>query len=190
MISSRLRARWRALTAILGLDLIGDEPDLRGHAARPAAASAAVRQARRRAPRRSRNRRRATLMAVRVLSRCEHCDALPDPETQRTLEGQLRDRRLGEYLDTQPGGWLIWTAGGALGFKRYACPQHRTDLTDYVRAHYGASRAAVSQTEPYPSLWPDRFSAFDEGELAELLGLAQPAASARLAATTSTYTTR
>ena len=112
-------------------------------------------------------------MAVRVLFRCEHCDALPDPDTQRTLQGQLRDRRFGEYLDAQPGGWLIWTAGGALGCKRYACPQHRADLTGYVRAHYGTIRgSAASQTEPYPALWPDGFSAFDERELAELLGLA------------------
>lgn len=111
-------------------------------------------------------------MAVRVLFRCEHCDALPDSDTQRTLEGQLRDRRFGEFLDAQPGGWLIWTAGGALGSKRYACPQHRADLTSYVRAHYGTIRAGVFATEPYPALWPDGFSAFDERELAELLGLA------------------
>jgi hypothetical protein len=110
-------------------------------------------------------------MGVRVLFRCEHCDALPDRDTQRTLESQLRDRRLGTYLDAQPGGWLIWTAGGALGSKRYACPQHRDALRDQLRAHYG-SHAVVWQSEPYLALWPDGFSDLDDRELAELLGLA------------------
>lgn len=108
-------------------------------------------------------------MAVRMLFRCEHCDALPDPDTQRTLHGQLRDRRFGEYLDAQPGGWLIWTAGGVLGPRRYACPQHRSDLTDYLRKHYDAIHRGVWRSEPYPALWPNGFSALDERELAELL---------------------
>lgn len=110
-------------------------------------------------------------MAVRVRFCCAYCDALPDADTQRTLQGHLRDRRLGEYLDAQPGGWLIWTAGGALGCKRYACPRHRADLIDHVRAHYGATCSGASQPEPYPALWPDGFSALDECELAELLEL-------------------
>jgi hypothetical protein len=108
-------------------------------------------------------------MAVRVLFRCEHCDALPDPATERTLGGQLCDRTFGEYQDAQPGGWLIWTAGGPLGSKRYACPQHRDDLVAYLRRHYGAVRCGVWKTEPYPALWPDGFSEVDERELARLL---------------------
>lgn len=38
MISSTLRSRVRALTAILGLDLLGGEPDLRSQTAAAAAA--------------------------------------------------------------------------------------------------------------------------------------------------------
>ena len=109
-------------------------------------------------------------MAVRVVFRCELCDAQPDPATQRTLICQLRDRTLGEYLDAQPGGWLIWTAGGALGAKRYACVEHRGHLIAYLRRTYGTSRSGVMKDEPYPALWPDGVTGFDEAEFAELLG--------------------
>lgn len=109
-------------------------------------------------------------MAVHVVFRCEHCDALPDPATQRALEGQLRDRRFGEYLDAQPGGWLVWTAGGPLGSKRYACREHRSELIDSLRRQYGVRCGGAGEDEPYPSLWPDGFSALDEHELAALLG--------------------
>lgn len=108
-------------------------------------------------------------MAVRLLFRCDHCQARPDRDTQRTLEGQLHDRRCGAYLHAQPGGWLIWTAGGALGRKRYACPEHRDALIEHVRVHYAAIDRAVWQAEPYPELWPDGFSALDDAELARLL---------------------
>jgi hypothetical protein len=111
----------------------------------------------------------AALMSVRLRFRCEHCHALPDPATQRTLEGQLRDRTHGEFRDAQPGGWLIWTAGGALGSKLYACPRHRTDLTDQVRRHFGAIRSIVWRSEPYPALWPDGLRGLDERDLAALL---------------------
>lgn len=108
-------------------------------------------------------------MAVRVLFRCQYCDALPDPDTQRALESQLLDRRFGEYRDAQPGGWLIWMAGGPLGSKRYACPHHRGDLTEDLRRHYGAIHRGVWSTGPYPALWPNGVSALDDRELAELL---------------------
>lgn len=108
-------------------------------------------------------------MAVRVIFRCEHCDALPDPATQRTLEGQLRDRTVGEYRDAQPGGWLIWTAGGPLGSKRYACATHRGELVQRLRRQFGAVRCDVHRDEPYPALWPDGLGGFDERELAALL---------------------
>jgi hypothetical protein len=119
-------------------------------------------------------------MAVHVVFRCEHCDALPDPATQRVLEGQLRDRRFGEYLDAQPGGWLIWTGGGSLGSKRYACSEHRGQLTDSLRRQYGALRTGAGTGEPYPALWPDGFSALDERELAALLGGGCPEGSGAL----------
>lgn len=109
-------------------------------------------------------------MAVHVVFRCAHCVALPDPATQRALEGQLRDRRFGEYLDAQPGGWLVWSAGGPLGSKRYACREHRSELIDSVRRQHGASCPGAGKDEPYPSVWPDGFSALDEHELASLLG--------------------
>ncbi len=83
----------------------------------------------------------------------------------------MLDRRFGEYLDAQPGGWLIFTAGGPLGSKRYACPEHRDDLTAYVRRHYGAvCHAGVHATEPYEAVWPDGVSGLDERELTKLSG--------------------
>jgi hypothetical protein len=109
-------------------------------------------------------------MAVRVLFRCELCDALPDEVMHRTLSSLLRDRTLGELLDAQPGGWLLWTAGGALGPKRYACPAHRQDLIDRLRRSYGAVRSQVWTQEPYRAVWPSGFSGLDEQELEKLLG--------------------
>jgi hypothetical protein len=120
------------------------------------------------------------LMGVRVLFRCECCEAQPDAATQRTLEGQLRDRTFGEYRDAQPGGWLIWTAGGRLGSKCYACQEHREQMIEDLRRRYGAVRCGVRQDGPYPALWPDGFNGFDERELARLLG-AGPRAGSRAA---------
>lgn len=107
---------------------------------------------------------------TRMLFRCEFCRTLPDDLTQRALQGELLDRRLGRLLDAQPAGWLIWTGGGALGSKRYACRRHREDLTAQLRTHYGAARCGVRQTEPYDAVWPGGWSGFDERELAALLG--------------------
>jgi hypothetical protein len=108
-------------------------------------------------------------MPVKVLFRCETCQARPDEVTQRTLEGQLRDRTFGEYRDAQPGGWLVWTAGGPLGSKRYACSAHRDELIAELRRHYGAIRCGVLAEEPYTAIWPDGLNGFDERELAALL---------------------
>lgn len=113
---------------------------------------------------------RDPLMAVKVVFRCEQCGARPDRVTQRTLEGQLLDRTFGEYRDAQPGGWLVWTAGGPLGSKCYACPEHRDELVEHLRRHYGAIRCGVWKSEPFPALWPDGFCGLEERELAELLG--------------------
>jgi hypothetical protein len=109
-------------------------------------------------------------MAVRVVFRCDHCGAQPDSATQRSLEGQLRDRTFGEYRDAMPGGWLVWTAGGPLGSKRYACPEHRAELTEDLRRHFGASRCGVGHEGPYEAIWPAGVRGFDERDLAELLG--------------------
>jgi hypothetical protein len=108
-------------------------------------------------------------MGVKVIFRCEHCRARPDAATQRALEGQLRDRTFGEFLDAQPAGWLIWTAGGPLGSKRYACPAHRDELAAALRRHHGTVRCGVWREEPYPAVWPEGLNGFDERELAELL---------------------
>jgi hypothetical protein len=108
-------------------------------------------------------------MAVRVVFRCETCKITPDALTQRALEGQLRDRTFGEYRDAQPAGWLIWTAGGALGSKRYACPAHHDELTAQLRRDYGTVRCGVFEEEPYTAIWPDGLNGFDERELAALL---------------------
>ncbi len=109
-------------------------------------------------------------MGVKVRFRCEHCDARPDCVTQRTLERHLRDRTLGRYFDAQPGSWLVWTAGGPFGSRRYACPEHRADLIGYLRRHYGGNGSGVWASEPFAALWPQGFSGLDEREVAELLG--------------------
>jgi hypothetical protein len=118
-------------------------------------------------------------MAVRVRFRCAHCDALPDPATQRALEGQLRDRTRGEFRDAQPAGWLVWTGGGALGSKLYACAEHRAELTADVRRRFGAIRWLVWGSEPYPAVWPDGLRGFDEAELDALLAGERAASAAR-----------
>jgi hypothetical protein len=118
------------------------------------------------------------LMAVRVRFRCAHCDALPDPATQRALEGQLRDRTRGEFRDAQPGGWLVWTGGGALGPKLYACAEHRAELNADVRRRFGAIRSLVWRSEPYPALWPDGLRGLDDRDLEALLAGERPASAA------------
>ena len=108
-------------------------------------------------------------MPIRLVFRCDYCGAQPDRDTQRTLEGQLLDRRFGAYLDAQPGNWLIFNGGGPLGGRRYACLAHRTNLTADLQAHYGAMCRLVRDEGPYPALWPNGFSSLDERELADLL---------------------
>ena len=88
-------------------------------------------------------------MPVRVRFRCQFCDAVPDPETQRTLERGLRELVFGEYLDAPPGRWLVWHGRGPLGPTRYACADHRGDLVAYVREHYGTVAAHPWKMPPY-----------------------------------------
>ncbi len=76
-------------------------------------------------------------MPVKVVFRCQFCDARPDPETQTSLEHQLLDLRHGEYLDADPGSWLTWYGHGLYGSTRYACGEHRDDRKAYLREHYG-----------------------------------------------------
>jgi|GEM_PF-3602839 len=109
-------------------------------------------------------------MGVRVIFRCDHCDAQPDDATHRTLMGQLRDRTFGEFRDALPGGWLIWTAGGPLGSRCYACAAHRGELVSRQRRRVGTIRCGVHAEEPYRALWPNGFTGLDERELGRLLG--------------------
>jgi hypothetical protein len=90
-------------------------------------------------------------MPVTPVIRCQFCDAVPDPETQRSLVGQIREMLFGEYLDMLPGRWLVWTGQGILGPRRYACAAHRGDLTALVREHYGTVAPHPWKRPPYPT---------------------------------------
>ena len=89
-------------------------------------------------------------MPVRLVFRCQFCDARPDPATQRTLEQQVREASFGEYLDAPPGRWLHWQGRGVLGPIRYAGPRHRGDLVAYLREHYGSVAPHPWKRPPYP----------------------------------------
>jgi len=97
-------------------------------------------------------------MPVKLIFRCQFCDAVPDRETQRSLEGQVREMLYGEYLDMLPGRWLIWHGHGPLGPNRYACSGHRGDLTAYLREHYGCVSQKPWKRPPYPSTLHSRGS--------------------------------
>ena len=56
----------------------------------------------------------------------------------------------GEYLDALPGRWLCGTARGPFGPMRYACAEHRGDLTAYLREHYGTLGRHPWKMPPYP----------------------------------------
>ena len=76
-------------------------------------------------------------MPVKLIFRCETCAATPDEETRAGLEGELLDPRWGEYVDAEPGHWLIWHGRGLYGVARFACPEHRGELKALLREHYG-----------------------------------------------------
>jgi hypothetical protein len=86
----------------------------------------------------------------RLVFRCEFCAAVPDAETQLTLEFQLRELDFGAYVDAPPGGWLTWYGSGPLGPRRYACERHRGELIAYVRTHYGAIAPNPWRRPPFP----------------------------------------
>jgi hypothetical protein len=90
-------------------------------------------------------------MSTRVIFRCDFCPSAPDPRTQLALEGQLRELAFGEYVDIEPGRWLVWHGGGPLGPRRYACAAHRGDLTAYLREHYGTIAPNPWKRPPYPT---------------------------------------
>ncbi len=54
-----------------------------------------------------------------------------------------------------PGKWLVWHAGGLLGPRRYACPDHRKALLKNIRFHYAyCGEQWVWKRPPYPQRWP------------------------------------
>lgn len=76
-------------------------------------------------------------MPTRLVFPCQLCDEQPDEATLRSLTAQLQELRFGEWVDASPGGWLVWHGRGPYGPTRYACREHRVDLRDFVRKHYG-----------------------------------------------------
>jgi hypothetical protein len=89
-------------------------------------------------------------MPVRIVFRCEYCDAEPDAETQRALEAQLQELLFGTYLDAEPRRWLVWHGGGLYGRNRYACEQHRGELKATLREHYGTIGPHPWAMGPHP----------------------------------------
>ncbi len=90
-------------------------------------------------------------MPVKLIFRCQFCTAAPDPLTQLSLEAQLQELTFGQYLDAHPGPWLAWQGRGLYGPARYACPDHRGDLTAFLRYHYGTIGWHPWKRPPYPS---------------------------------------
>src|SRR3954447_26776130 len=88
-------------------------------------------------------------MPVRVVFRCEFCNAEPEPETHRSLVKMMREWVCGEYMDALPGRWLVWHGHGPFGPNRYACESHRGDLTAYLREHYGSVGKQPWKRPPY-----------------------------------------
>ena len=109
-------------------------------------------------------------MPTRVIFRCEFCSAGPDPTAQLLLERQLRELAFGEYVELSPRGWLVWHGGGPLGPRRYACPEHKGELTAYLREHYGSIAPNPWRRPPYPSSarTPDTERAIRHGALSQM----------------------
>ncbi len=76
-------------------------------------------------------------MPVRLVFRCQFCEAEPDSRAEQSLTAQLQELRFGEYADAGAGQWLVWHGRGPYGPTRYACAEHRVALREFVRKHYG-----------------------------------------------------
>ncbi|MEY2513798.1 MAG: hypothetical protein QOJ89_1156 [bacterium] len=90
-------------------------------------------------------------MAVRLIFRCQFCDAQPDPLTQLSLEKAMRENTWGAYQNALPQNWLVFHARGLYGSPRYACAAHRGDLVAHLREHFGTIGSHVWKRPPYPS---------------------------------------
>jgi len=89
-------------------------------------------------------------MPVKLVFRCQFCVASPDGQTQAELERQASDAFFGMYVDAHPSRWLTWHGRGLLGPTRRACPDHRGELTAYLRHHYGTIGSHPWKMGPYP----------------------------------------
>ncbi len=74
---------------------------------------------------------------MRLIFRCDTCGCTPDEATQESLERESLDPRFGEYVDAEPGHWLIWHGRGLYGAAMFACGAHRGELKAFLREHYG-----------------------------------------------------
>lgn len=92
-------------------------------------------------------------MGTRVLFTCKFCDACPDDDTQRALEGQITLILFGTYVDADPGNWLTWHGRGIYGGTLYACGEHRGSLKAYLRKHYGNVGPHPHEEGPHPAAW-------------------------------------
>lgn len=88
-------------------------------------------------------------MSVRLVFTCQYCDRKPDPLTQLSLEKTVSEVTFGTFVDAMPEKWLVWHGHGPYGPTRYACPDHRGELTAYLRHHYGAIGRHPWKTPPY-----------------------------------------
>jgi hypothetical protein len=88
---------------------------------------------------------------VKVIFRCEFCDATPNAATQRSLEGQLQELLFGQYLNALPERWLVWHGRGIYGPIRYACGRHRGELKAFLREHYGTLGKHPWAMGPHPT---------------------------------------
>jgi hypothetical protein len=94
-------------------------------------------------------------MPVRYWFRCEICGRVADDATRESIGASTREDLFGEFIDAMPGKWLVWHAGGLLGPRRYACPEHRRDLLSSIRFHYAyTGEHWVWKRPPYAQRWP------------------------------------
>jgi hypothetical protein len=94
-------------------------------------------------------------MPVRYWFQCDICGCLPDDATRDAIGASTREDLFGELIDAMPGKWLVWHAGGLLGPRRYACPEHRKQLLKSIRFHYAyAGEQWVWKRPPFPQRWP------------------------------------
>jgi hypothetical protein len=87
--------------------------------------------------------------------RCEVCSCPPDGATRSAIDASTKENLFGALIEAMPGKWLVWHAGGLLGPRRCACPDHREELLQSIRHHYGSTGGQwVWKRPPFPQRWP------------------------------------